>query len=296
MAKWCAADPGPLRTRPVAVPDQRRTTRARGSACVKCAGSLACARAAPRPGHACELILDVGAAEFLDSLAGVDLGGEDVALAVDGDVVQRRELADLAAGPAAAAARLARGVVADAPLAVHAVDHVDELLLGVGREHEVVDRAGAARRLLVDLLGDEAAVLVKDLQAVVDAVADEDEPVLVDADAVHGVAELLRRRLCRIVRRGLRVARLVAVGPPVALVGAGLGIDPRHAAVAGAVGREPFLGGDVDRDVGGGAEPLLPLPASQTKQGPRRASATGCPARGRADPSTNVARAARKLH
>src|SRR5712691_9641506 len=140
------------------------------------------------------LILDVEPAELLDALPGVHLGGEDVALPVDGDVVQRRELADLASGPAEAAERLPGGVVDDAHLAVHAVDRVDESLLRVGREDEVVDRAGAARRLLVDLLGDEAAVLAEDLQAIVDAVANENEPVLVDADAVHGIAELLRRR------------------------------------------------------------------------------------------------------
>src|SRR5712691_448584 len=150
-------------------------------------------RAAALPGAA-PLILDVEPAELLDALSGVHLGGEDVALPVDGDVVQRRELADLASGPAEAAERLPGGVVDDAHLAVHAVDRVDESLLRVGREDEVVDRAGAARRLLVDLLGDEAAVLAEDLQAIVDAVANENEPVLVDADAVHGIAELLRRR------------------------------------------------------------------------------------------------------
>src|SRR5438876_5187849 len=41
-------------------------------------------------------------------------------------------------------------------------NHMDEFLLLVGREHEVVDRAGAARRLLVDLLGHEAAVFAED--------------------------------------------------------------------------------------------------------------------------------------
>ena len=111
--------------------------------------------------------------------------------AFDGNVVERGELADLPPGPAETRERLLRGVVDDAHLAVHAVNHVDEFLLLVGREHEIVDRAGAARALLVDVLGDEAAILAEDLQPVIGAIADIDQPVLVDADAVDGIAELL---------------------------------------------------------------------------------------------------------
>ena len=44
------------------------------------------------------LFLPVDAAEFLDPLPGLDLGGIQVALAVDRDVVERGELAGLAAG------------------------------------------------------------------------------------------------------------------------------------------------------------------------------------------------------
>src|SRR4029453_16963626 len=131
------------------------------------------------------------AAELLHPLTGIDLGRKDVALPVDGDVVQRRELADLSSGSAKAAERLLRGAIDDAHLAVHAVDHVDQLLLSVRREYEVVDRTGAPRCFLEDVLGDEAAVLAKDLQAVVAGIATVDEAVLVDTDAMHRVAELL---------------------------------------------------------------------------------------------------------
>ena len=149
-----------------------------------------------------------------------------------------------------------RGAVDDAHLAVHAVDHVDEFLLRVGREHEVVDRAGAARVLLEDVLGDERAVLPENLQPVVGAVADVDEAVLGDADAMHRVAELLRGRLGRIVGRRLVVARPVAVGAPVPLVGAGLRIEHHDAAIGIAVGGEHFLRGNIHRDIGRRAEPL----------------------------------------
>src|SRR5207253_9144996 len=89
--------------------------------------------------------------ELLYPLACIHLGGEDVALAIDRDVVKRRKHAHLPSRPTEAAERLLRGAVDDAHLPVHAVDHTDEFLLLVGREYEIVDRAGAARRLLVDL-------------------------------------------------------------------------------------------------------------------------------------------------
>src|SRR5215211_6937290 len=92
-------------------------------------------------------ILRVEAAEFLHALAGVHFRGVDVALPVDGDVVQGGEHADLATGTAEAGQRLLAGTIDDAHFAVHTVDHVDVFLLLVRREHEIVDRSGAARRL-----------------------------------------------------------------------------------------------------------------------------------------------------
>src|SRR6516165_3170244 len=192
------------------------------------------------------LVLHIDPAKLLHPLPGIDLRREDVSLAVDGDVVQRRELADLPPWPAEAAKRLLRGAVDDAHLAVHAVDHVDEFLILVGREHEVVDRARAACRLLVDMLGDESAILAEYLQAVVAAIADVDEIIFVDADAMHRVAELLRGRLCGIVGRRLFVARRFPVGAPVALVVAGFGIEHRDAPVGVAVRGKHLLRRDVD--------------------------------------------------
>src|SRR5262245_44692854 len=137
------------------------------------------------------LVLQIESAELLHPLTGIDLGRKDVALPVDGDVVQRRELTDLSSGSAKAAERLLRGAIDNANLAVHAVDHVDQLLLFIGREYEVVDRTGAARCSLEDVLGDEAAVLAKEREAVVAAIADVDKAVRAATDAMHRVAELL---------------------------------------------------------------------------------------------------------
>src|SRR2546423_13147149 len=102
--------------------------------------------------------------------------------------MQRRELADLSAGPAEAREHFLRRMIDDADFAVHAVDHVDELLRRVGREHEIVDRPGAKRRPLEDMLSDKGAVLLKHLKAVIRTVADVNELVFADADAVNRIA------------------------------------------------------------------------------------------------------------
>src|SRR5580700_7195819 len=202
------------------------------------------------------LILQVQAPEPLDALSGRHLGGVDVALMVDRDVVGRGELAGLAANPAEPSEHFLAGMVYDPHFAVRAVDHVDVFLRLVRREHEFVDRAGGTGVLLVEMLGDERAVLAEDLHAVVGAVAGVNEAVLVDANTVHRVAELGGGRLRRVVGRRLLVARLLAVGAPVPLVGAGLGIEHHDPAIGIAVGGKDLLGGDIDRDIRRRAEPL----------------------------------------
>ena len=69
-----------------------------------------------------------------------------------------------------------------------------------------------------------------------DAVADVDEAVVRQLGAVHRGAELLRRRRVGIVAAEVGVVRLVAVGAPVALELAGVGVDDGDALVAVAVG------------------------------------------------------------
>ena len=73
---------------------------------------------------------------------------------------------------------------------------------------------------------------------------------------MHRVAELLRGRLSPDRRAASSRRSAFAVGAPVALVGAGFGIEHHDAAVGIAVGGEDFLRGDIDRDVGRRAEPV----------------------------------------
>ena len=140
------------------------------------------------------LILKIEPSEFLHALTRIYLGSEDISLSVDGDVVQCCELANLRPGRPKATERFLRGMVGDAHLAVHAVDHVDELLFLVRREYEVVDRSSSPCGLLVDVLRYEASVLMEDLQAIVAAVANVDQTFFVDPEndrlAMYRVAEL----------------------------------------------------------------------------------------------------------
>src|SRR5439155_16907836 len=79
----------------------------------------------PQPSHILRsLVLPVDPAKFLNPLPGLDLGGVNVSLAVDRDVVERGELARLSPRPAEAAERLLKHPRDDAYLAVHAVDHL----------------------------------------------------------------------------------------------------------------------------------------------------------------------------
>jgi hypothetical protein len=69
---------------------------------------------------------------------------------------------------------------------------------------------------------------------------------------MHRIAEALRERHRRIIGRQLVVGGgLIAVGTPVALVGAAAGIEHDHAAVLIAVGDIEFLRRFVDHHVGG---------------------------------------------
>ena len=78
----------------------------------------------------------------------------------------------------------------DAQLVVDTVDHVHELLTGVGREGDLGHGARQQRVALEERLRDERAVFAEDLDAIVDTVADVNEPFARRPHAVHGIAEL----------------------------------------------------------------------------------------------------------
>src|SRR5207249_5722089 len=77
-----------------------------------------------------------------------------------------------------------------------------------------------------------SAVLAKDLEPVLAPVADIDEAVAIDSEAMDGIAELSRRGTDWIGahRRGA-VVRFLAVCAPVPFVRAGPGVEHNHAMV-----------------------------------------------------------------
>src|SRR5882724_9145565 len=115
--------------------------------------------------------------ELLRALARVDLGRIDVALRVDGHVVDPVELARRAAVAAEVREHAARLAEQRPHVVVLAVGIVEERLAGVLREVHVPRRAAAARGRGHDELADEGAVLAEHLDAIVRAVADVEEAV-----------------------------------------------------------------------------------------------------------------------
>src|SRR5580704_13690921 len=128
---------------------------------------------------------------FLQALTGIDLAGIKIAARVELADVHPVEFADLAAWPAECADH---GTVAAAHRLQYIVGAVDQhekiLLLVERRERQAPARAGTFCARIEHVLADEAAVLVKYLHAVIGAVADEDQTVLGQRDAMHRIGEL----------------------------------------------------------------------------------------------------------
>src|SRR5258708_37742300 len=68
---------------------------------------------------------------------------------------------------------------------------------------------------------------------------------------MHGIAELLSRRIVGIVAAQRRVVGLVAIGAPVALVLASVGVEPDRLVIAVAVRDDQFIGFLVDEQLSG---------------------------------------------
>src|SRR5262249_11228043 len=103
--------------------------------------------------------------------------------------------------------------------------------------------------------------------AIIRAVADIDQAVVRTLDAVHGIAELLCRRRRGIVGAEIGVVGLVAVGAPVTLHLAGVGIDHRDALVAVAVRDAGLVCLRIDPDLGAAVEILLVVTAGVVAEG-----------------------------
>src|SRR4029077_4709434 len=128
---------------------------------------------------------------FLQAFAGIDFARIEVAARIELADVHPVEFAGAAAGPAAGADNGAIVAADDVQNVVGAIDHDEVVLFLVARrERDAPGRAGAARLGVEHELPHEAAVLAEDLDAIVGAVADIDEAVLAQRDAMHRIGEL----------------------------------------------------------------------------------------------------------
>src|SRR6185503_2182960 len=181
-------------TRAMPVTKTMRERAARRTALERCTALLRRVRSRPdralvRFRHGAHPLVE----EPLQTFSFPGLRRVDVPLRIGRDAVHAVELAGLPPAVAEAGQLLQRLPIDDADDVVHAVGHVDVLLLRVLRERDVPYRARALRVLREEAFLHELALGREHLQAIADAVADVDEPIDGDIRAVHGVVELLRR-------------------------------------------------------------------------------------------------------
>src|SRR5207302_882477 len=97
---------------------------------------------------------------------------------------------------------------------------------------------------------DKGPIRFEDLDAIINTIADIELVIIRELGTMYGIAELLRRRIVGIVAAHICVIGLVAVGAPVALVLAGVGIENNNSMVAVAVRDISFISLGVDEDLG----------------------------------------------
>src|SRR6185436_4874856 len=168
------------------------------------------------------------------------LAGHDVAFRIDAQAVQVKELTRLPAGPADLAELLERPPIENRDALVGPVRDVQEPLLRIGGEADAERAAGALRLAFHEPFFQEHAVDGERLNPVVGAVRDVDDAVVRDRHAV-GRVELLGGLAGGLAPVRRLVVRLLAVGTPVALVRAGVGVENDDATIAVAVGDEDFV-------------------------------------------------------
>ena len=196
-------------------------------------------------------------AELLHAVVVSRLPDVHVALSVDRERVDDHELPSSASAAAERPHRFQRLAPEDPDLLVRAVADVEKLLLRVWRQADGVDpRQIPARRDHRFL--DECAVLLEHLNPVVLAVAYIQQAVTAHHHAVHR-GKLLRDDVGIVgtFDRGatLRsVDRWLAVGAPMALVRARVGVEHDHPPVSVPVRHEHLVGLDIDDDAGGTRE------------------------------------------
>jgi hypothetical protein len=168
------------------------------------------------------LLADRGQAAFVEEALHalpLHLCSVDVALAIDGNVMEVLELTRTTSDAPEAADHLPVAAANHMDLAIGIVRGEPIGLSLVRPEH---GRAGDARRCRVAQDGDFAhkgAVLLEDLNSVVATVGNHDLPIGGDSEAVHRIVELLRQNLRIIgdllVRRGLAIGTQARLNAPV---------------------------------------------------------------------------------
>src|SRR3954462_14208393 len=192
--------------------------------------------------------------ELLDPLPLIRLRRIDVAPGIRGDAVHGEELAGLPAAVAEPRQDLERLPVHDVHALVPAVGEEDVLLLGIARERDVPHGAVATRARKDALLLHELAVLAKDLNPIVHAVADVHETIVRRLGAVHGIAELWRERRVGVVGAHVGVLRGLPIRAPEPLDRPGAHVGHRRALVAAAVRDVRLVRLRIEGDLGDAAE------------------------------------------
>src|SRR6266850_2901094 len=161
--------------------------------------------------------------ELLHAVA-LRLAGHDISLRIDVEAVQMEELARLAPGSADVADLFERRAIQNRDAFVRAVRDVDETLLRIGRQRNAECRACPLRFTLDESFLQKFSLQRERLDAVVRAIRHVHDAVVGDFDAVRRI-ELLRSCTSHLACLRSFVVRLIAVGAPVALVGAGVGVE-----------------------------------------------------------------------
>src|SRR6266545_136596 len=125
--------------------------------------------------------------EFLHAPSEAGLARVDVAFRIDGEVVQRPELAGVTAVAGETSERFAVAARKDVDLAALAVTDVNMALRGIGREKQIA--RVVCGKLHAEKFLHEGSVLLKHLDPFVAAVADVNQSVFRQPHAMNGICE-----------------------------------------------------------------------------------------------------------
>src|SRR6516162_1582547 len=140
--------------------------------------------------HRADALID----EFLYPLTLVSFSRVEIALGIGRNAVHAVELTGLAPAVAERGYFLERFAHNDTDALVLTVCQQEKFLLGVLGERDVPNRSRPAGVLGIKRFLHESSVRPENLQSIISAVTDIDEPIIRAFDAVYRVAKLLRGR------------------------------------------------------------------------------------------------------